>query len=153
MTQALQDIHAPHGICFGCGPANEKGLRIKSHPDGEFLTATFQPESHHQAWEGVVNGGIVGCLFDCHSNWAAAYHLMGKRKSSELPPTVTADFHVKLRRPTPAKGPLFIKSKVIESSDDRATVESTIEADGVVTATCRGTFVAVQPGHPAYHRW
>ena len=24
---------------------------------------------------------------------------------------------------------------------------------GKVCATCRGTFVAVKEGHPAYHRW
>ena len=30
---------------------------------------------------------------------------------------------------------------------------ATLEANGKVTATCRGTFVAVKPGHPAYHRW
>jgi hypothetical protein len=42
---------------------------------------------------------------------------------------------------------------VIEADEDRATVEGTVEADGVVCATCRGTFVAVKPGHPAYHRW
>ena len=40
--------------------------------DGDFIVATFQPEPHHEAWDGVVNGGIVGCLFDCHSNWTAA---------------------------------------------------------------------------------
>ena len=28
-----------------------------------------------------------------------------------------------------------------------------IEANGQVTATCRGVFVAVKEGHPAYHRW
>jgi hypothetical protein len=32
-------------------------------------------------------------------------------------------------------------------------VEATLEAEGVVTATCRGTFVAVPLGHPAYGRW
>jgi len=26
-------------------------------------------------------------------------------------------------------------------------------AHGKVCATCHGTFVAVKPGHPAYHRW
>ena len=34
-----------------------------------------------------------------------------------------------------------------------AVVESSITANGKMTATCRGTFVAVRPGHPAYHRW
>ena len=38
-------------------------------------------------------------------------------------------------------------------SDDRAVIEATLEAGGKVTATCRGTFVAVKEGHPAYHRW
>ena len=29
-TAALQDLYSPNSICFGCGPANEKGLHIKS---------------------------------------------------------------------------------------------------------------------------
>ncbi|MBM4305062.1 MAG: PaaI family thioesterase, partial [Deltaproteobacteria bacterium] len=32
-------------------------------------------------------------------------------------------------------------------------IEATLTANGKVCATCRGTFVAVKPGHPAYHRW
>ena len=36
---------------------------------------------------------------------------------------------------------------------DRATVDATLEADGRVTATCRGMFVAVGPDHPAHRRW
>jgi hypothetical protein len=49
--------------------------------------------------------------------------------------------------------PLHLRAHVVESSDDRAVIEATVEANGKVTATCRGTFVAVQPGHPAYFRW
>jgi len=33
------------------------------------------------------------------------------------------------------------------------TVEATVEAEGTVTATARGRFVAVGPGHPAFDRW
>jgi len=42
---------------------------------------------------------------------------------------------------------------VIESTDDRVTVEATLSAGGRPTATCRGTFVAVGPDHPAYGSW
>ena len=70
-----------------------------------------------------------------------------------LPSTVTADFHVTLKRPTPIDQPLHLRARVVESTDDRAVVEATVEAGGKVTATCRGTFVAVKEGHPAYHRW
>jgi acyl-coenzyme A thioesterase PaaI-like protein len=49
--------------------------------------------------------------------------------------------------------PLHIRAQVVESTNDRAIVEATIEANEKITATCRGTFVAVKEGHPAYHRW
>jgi acyl-coenzyme A thioesterase PaaI-like protein len=49
--------------------------------------------------------------------------------------------------------PVVLRARVVESQGDRALVEGTLEAGGKITATCRGTFVAVKPGHPAYHRW
>lgn len=151
--QGVQDRYAPNGICFGCGPANAKGLRIKSAWEGDRFVARFRPEPHHQAFPGVLNGGICGALLDCHSNWTATMHLM-KKQGAETPPcTVTADFHVTLKRPTPIDAPLHLRARVVESGDDRAVVEATLEANGKVTATCRGTFVAVREGHPAWHRW
>ena len=62
-------------------------------------------------------------------------------------------FHVQLKRPTPMDAPLHLRARIAESSDDRAVVEATLEANGKITATCRGTFVAVKEGHPAYRRW
>lgn len=153
---SLQERYAPRSACFGCGPANEKGLRIRSFASGggaEEVVCEWRPEPHHEAFPGMLNGGIAGSLLDCHSNWAAAYHLM-RRAGLERPPcTVTADFHVKLLRPTPTDAVLRLSARVVESADDRAVVESDITANGKTCATCRGTFVAVRPGHPAYHRW
>jgi acyl-coenzyme A thioesterase PaaI-like protein len=151
--QNLQDTYAPNNGCFGCGPANDKGLRIKSHVEGDEVVTEWRAEPHHQAFEGVLNGGIVGALFDCHSNWTAAYHLMTKAGADSPPSTVTSEFHVKLARPTPMDAPLTLRAHVVESTENRAVVEATLEANGKVTATCRGTFVAVKEGHPAYHRW
>jgi acyl-coenzyme A thioesterase PaaI-like protein len=150
---SLQDTYAPQNRCFGCGPSNEKGLRIKSFVEGDEVVARWRPEAHHLAFEGVLNGGICGALLDCHSNWAATHHLMKQSGAAEPPSTVTADFHVTLRRPTPLDALLTLRARVVESAADRAVVEASIEANGKVTATCRGTFVAVQPGHPAFHRW
>ena len=117
------------------------------------MIVDFTPEKHHEAFEDVLNGGIIGALLDCHSNWAAAYHLMQKRGETRTPCTVTADFHVKLMRPTPVDGPITLKARVVESTEDRAVVEAELIAGGKVCDTCRGTFVAVKEGHPAYHRW
>jgi acyl-coenzyme A thioesterase PaaI-like protein len=151
--KSLQETYAPTTRCFGCGPANEKGLRIRSFPEGDEVVATWRAEPHHLAFGGFVNGGICGALLDCHSNWTAAFHLMKKAGASEPPFTVTAEYHVKLRRPTPADIPLKLRARVVESAEDRAVVDAEIEADGKITATCRGTFVAVKEGHPAFQRW
>jgi acyl-coenzyme A thioesterase PaaI-like protein len=153
---SVQERYAPANRCFGCGPANEKGLRIRSFAsggEGDELVARWRPDSHHLAFDGVVNGGIIGALLDCHSNWTAALHLMRRRSEAAPPCTVTADFFVRLRRPTPLDAELFLSARVVESEGDRAVVDAEIVANGKVTATCRGSFVAVGPGHPAWHRW
>jgi acyl-coenzyme A thioesterase PaaI-like protein len=150
---SLQERYAPANACFGCGPANSKGLRIRSFPQGDEVVAEWTPEPHHEAYPGMLNGGIIGTLLDCHCNWTAAYHLMKTSGSSSPPCTVTAEYSVKLRRPTPTAGPVKLRARVVESSEDRAIVEATLEAGGKTCATGTGTFVAVKPGHPAYHRW
>jgi acyl-coenzyme A thioesterase PaaI-like protein len=152
--KSVQETYAPNNRCFGCGPANDKGLRIRSFEEGEELVAEWKPEPHHQAFDGILNGGICGALLDCHSNWAATMYLMHKRGEDSPPCTVTADFHVVLKRPTPMDATIQLRARVVESTaDDRAIVEASLEANGKITATCRGTFVAVKEGHPAFHRW
>ncbi len=151
--QSLQDRYAPDNRCFGCGPANDKGLRIKSFVKGDDVVASFTPEPHHLAFEGMLNGGIAGALLDCHSNWTAAWALMRERGIDTPPCTVTAEFHVKLRAPTPMDAPLELHAKPVSIEGDKVVVEARIDAGGKTTATCRGVFVAVKEGHPAYHRW
>lgn len=151
--RSLQERFSPNGICFGCGVKNEKGLRIRSFPEGEEVVCEWRAEEHHQAFPGMLNGGIIGALLDCHSNWAAAYFLMKQAGKEEPDCTVTADFHVKLRRPTPFDVPISLRAKAAELSGDRAIIEAELIAGSKVCATCRGTFVAVKEGHPAYHRW
>ena len=152
-TEGLQKRFSPGGICFGCGPANDKGLRINSHVDGDHVVASWQPGVEHQAFPGMLSGGIIGTLLDCHSNWTAANHFLQTRDAPEPPCTVTAEFHVKLLRPTPVDAPVHLKAHVSEASEDRVTVEATLAAGGKICATCTGVFVAVRPGHPAYNRW
>ena len=125
--QSLQEIHAPTNACFGCGPANEQGLRLRSFPteDGESTVCEWTPERHHEAFPGVLSGGIIGTLLDCHSNWTACWHLM-RRAGDESPPcTVTAEYAIKMRRPTPTEGPITLRARVVSSSEDRADVEAT----------------------------
>jgi acyl-coenzyme A thioesterase PaaI-like protein len=152
-SKSLQERYAPENACWGCGPANAEGLRIRSFPQDGEVVAEWKPEKKYEAFSGVLNGGVIGTLLDCHCNWAAAYHLMKRAGADHLPCTVTAEYAIKLLRPTPVNGPLSLSAKVVEFSENRATVEGTLSAAGKVCATCRGIFIAVKEGHPAYHRW
>lgn len=152
--KSLQERYAPRSICFGCGPANPAGLHVASHEEGGEVICRWQAEPHHEAFEGFVSGGVLSAILDCHSNWAAATHLMRQKSADSMPFTVTAEFTVKFQRPTPARsGPLLMRARVVESTGVSATVETVLEAGGQVCATFRGRFVAVREGHPAYHRW
>ena len=149
----LQERYAPDNACFGCGPANALGLRVRSFPIGDRVIADWQPSTQHEAFPGVLNGGIIGALLDCHCNWTAAWHLMMRAGAHRPPCTVTADYAIVLKRPTPTSGPVHLEARVESASDDRAIIHGELIAGGKVCATCRGSFVAVKPGHPAYHRW
>src|SRR5262245_8124645 len=151
--RSLQETFSPAGRCFGCGPANDKGLRIRSFatPDAH-VTCDFTPEVHHEAFDNVLCGGIIGTLLDCHMNWTAVHHFTTAHHLDHAPACVTAEFKVVLKRPTP-RGPVHLDAHVVSSTEDRAVVEATMTAGGKVTALGFGTFVAVKPDHPAYHRW
>ena len=150
---SVQEKYASNSICFGCGPSNLNGLRIRSFRSEDGLIMEFDTSPEHQAFPGMVNGGIIGTLLDCHGNWTAAVALMDRDGADEPPCTVTASYSVQLRRPTPKDTPLHITSQVISIEGSKVQVELLLEADGKVCATGKGLFVAVKEGHPAYHRW
>ena len=151
--KCVQQEYAPNSICFGCGPANQDGLKIESHRIDNGLVMEYLPNDSHQAFPGMINGGIIGTLLDCHGNWTAAIALMDQSGDSEPPCTVTANYSIKLRRPTPFGHEIQVTGEVIELDDDRAKVKMELISDGKICAVGEGLFVAVKEGHPAYHRW
>ena len=156
IEQSLQERYAPAGRCFGCGPANPVGLHVGSRPsaaDPSVLEAVFEPLPDHEAFAGVVNGGILGTLLDCHANWTAAWRLMHDRGLDRPPTTVTLEYAVRMRRPTASDRPLTVRAWVADAQADRASVSAEIRSGDSITATGHGIFVAVRPDHPAYDRW
>jgi acyl-coenzyme A thioesterase PaaI-like protein len=150
--ESLQERYAPLSVCFGCGPANENGLKVRSTVDGDSVVARWTPKPYHHAFGNFLNGGILSTVLDCHSNWTGAYSLMLKSGAEAPPPTVTSSIQVEFLRPTRI-APLLLVARAKEVKNRRAVVEATAEAGREVTARLRGTFVAVGPGHPAAGRW
>jgi acyl-coenzyme A thioesterase PaaI-like protein len=153
---SLQRRYAPSSRCFGCGPANADGLRLESMEgvgDPGELVAEWRPLPHHAAFDNVLNGGIIGAVLDCHANWTAAMLLKRERGLEGPPGCVTAEYSIRLRRPTPVDQPVALRAWPVSIEGDRVVVDAEMSSGGIITATCRGTFVAVGPDHPAYERW
>ena len=82
--ESVQEKYAKNSICFGCGPSNDEGLRIRSFRSGNGLKMEFNPSEKHQAFPGMINGGIIGTLLDCHGNWIAVI-ANGQRRVARTP--------------------------------------------------------------------
>ena len=111
--------------------------------DGEVRNQRYPIAHGHKALDGFNRG-----QFNPHVQRRA----VAVKGLDHAPPCVTAEFKVVLKRPTPM-GPIHVDAVVVTATDDRATIEATMTAGGKVTAIGTGTFIAVKPGHPAYHRW
>lgn len=158
MSESLQERYAPESICFGCGPANPEGLRLRSFPadggrdrdDGHEVVAEWRPGPNHRSFPGILNGGIIGTLLDCQSNWCAAHYFMRTRGLDHPPVTVTAEYTVRLRKPTPSDAPVQLRARIAEASERKVVVEAELLSGGERTATCSGTFVAIGERHLAH---
>lgn len=146
-SKAFQDYYPDElSHCYGCGRLNDHGHHIKSYWDGEETTATFTPQPYHTAIPGVVYGGLIASLIDCHSTGtaaAAAYKRAG-REMDTLPALrfLTASLQVDYLRPTPLGVPLEIRGKVEEITDKKVIVSTTVSAKGEICA--RGKVVTVK---------
>jgi len=149
--KAIQD-HYPEMFshCYGCGRLNPKGLQIKSQWDGEEAVCRFTPEPYHTAIPGIVYGGLIASLIDCHSTGtaaAAALQAEGRGMDSDPPPRfLTASLHVDYLKPTPIDATLEVRARVTDIRGRKVTVASELHAGNAVCA--RGTVVAVRmPEH------
>ncbi len=152
---ALQDLAAPNGVCFGCGSQNAYGLRIKSYwsADDKHVMMTHTPDARYVGWPSLVYGGLISCLIDCHSNWAAmANHYRAEgREASTLPriDCVTGSLGVKYIKPTPMGVPLTLKAWVEGKVDRKTRVLCEVYAGNTLTALGDSIFVRVNVGHLA----
>src|SRR5262245_63114427 len=115
--KSLQEQFAPQNLCFGCGPSNKHGLRLRSIVRGDEVAAQWQPQPLHQAFDGILNGGIIGVLLDCHCNWTAAWNLMRQSNADHPPCTVTAEYTIRMTHPTPTQGTVDLRANVVRLGD------------------------------------
>jgi len=135
---SIQQRYFPDIACFGCGPSNEKGLRLASYEgEGGDVVARFTPWPEHDNGLGFLNGGIISTLLDCHS--AAAVILEADRRGwpplAGLPLSyVTAGLDVRYLRPAPLEAEVELRAAVTSASEPEMDAEVELWHDGKVRA-------------------
>ena len=146
---SIQDRLFPQMACFGCGPANPKGLQLKSYPAGDaVVTATFLPWPEHDNGLGFLNGGIISTVLDCHSA-AAVFHEAERRGWGRLPgaqlPYVTAGLDVRYLRPAPLHEPVELRAVLLSAGEQEMRVEVELVWDGKVRSAATAQWKRWRP--------
>ena len=136
---------AETGTCFGCGPANEDGLRLRFREleDGRTIETRVQVPAHYAGVAGVLHGGIQATVLD---------EVMGVAASRALPqgpehvPCVTAEISLSYLRPVPMEGHVVARSRVerIEGRDVYVTGEI-VGPDGRELTTASSRWRRLRP--------
>jgi len=150
VADAIQNIVYPTLQCFGCGPANPKGLHLLSYATEGGAVGTFTPWPEHDSGNGFLNGGIIATLLDCHGGaaalWAAYQHGWHALPGAGLS-HVTAGLDVRYLRPAPLHDTVELQAELTSVSEAEIGVIASIVYEGKVRATGTAVWKRWRPRH------
>ena len=137
-SESFQDHWPDVGSnCWGCGRNNDHGLKIKSHWEGDEAVCVWEPKDYHMAFPGVLCGGIIASIIDCHClNTANAEYARetGQKPEELVGGYLTGQLNVKYLRPTPIKK-VTLRAKVVEKKGRKMKVSCELYSGKRLCAT------------------
>ncbi|HSC44382.1 MAG TPA: PaaI family thioesterase [Candidatus Acidoferrum sp.] len=127
----------PGNNCFGCGGANEFGMKLAFELDEETRRATgkFVLGPRYGGGAGFAHGGIIAVLLD---------EAMGKISKLSEERAVTAELNVEYRKPVPVDAEIVVSGwQEEEKGRNRFRVGEIHDAAGNLLARGRGRFVVI----------
>ena len=146
---SIQD-RMPHNHCYGCGPDNPDGLRIKSHWQGDESVCTYTPRPEQCAGPTqYLYGGTIASLIDCHSVCTAVsnyYRLEGREVGEgEEIWCVTGQLTVNYLAPTPIDREVTLRATIAETTEKKTILDCRVFSGEVQTAAGKVVAVRVPP--------
>jgi len=136
-SKYFQD-YMPGNICFGCGRNNHEGLKISSYWEGDEAVCIWHSKDKYQGWKGILNGGVLATLIDCHAMctaMAAAYKDEGRTMdSTPLYHYATGSIKIKYLKPTSNDHEIEIRAKILEMKGKKIIIHCKIISRGIHTA-------------------
>jgi uncharacterized protein (TIGR00369 family) len=127
----------PANRCFGCGGANDSGMKLtfELDPESERVTGKFVLGSRYGGGAGFAHGGVIAILLD---------EAMGKISKLTDERAVTAELNIEYRKPVPVDAEITVSGwQENEKGRNRFRVGEIHDAQGTLLARGRGRFVVV----------
>lgn len=115
-------LFGPEQRCFGCGPHNEHGLRMRFFREGDEVWSELAPRDGHEGPPGILHGGLQTTLLDEVAVWT----LIGLRQKMGL----TFSLQARLLRPVRMDQPVIARGRIEAEAERTATVRASLEQEG-----------------------
>lgn len=128
-----------NGRCFGCGPANPAGLRLRFFETDDGAEVEYAVPSDLEGAPGIVHGGIQATLLD-EAMCMTAYAKAGTG-------VVTGELTVRYLRPVPTATPLVVAGRITETRGRSFFIAGIIRlaGSGEELTRAQGRFFAAAP--------
>lgn len=129
--------HQPN--CFGCGPRNPAGFRLRCHATETGVAGSFRLDIRHEGGPGVAHGGVVAAVLD---------DLLGYLLYRLGRPMVTARLEVDYRRPVLLDLEVSAAAEIVSIDGRKVWTHGELhDPAGALLAEARGLFVQVGADH------
>src|SRR5215472_12443873 len=137
MSEIIRLEPKPENNCFGCGGANEAGMKLTFdlHVDERKTRGNFVLGRRYGGGAGFAHGGIIAVLLD---------EAMGKISKLTDERAVTAELNIEYRKPVPVDAEIVVSGwQEDEKGRNRFRIGEIHDAQGNLLARGRGRFVVV----------
>jgi uncharacterized protein (TIGR00369 family) len=127
----------PENHCFGCGGANDSGMKLEFELDldQKRCTGRFVLGPRYRGGAGFAHGGVIAILLD---------EVMGKISKVNEERAVTAELNVEYLKPVPVDSEIVVSGwQEDEKGRNRFRAGEIRDAQGNLLARGRGRFVVV----------
>ena len=127
----------PANHCFGCGGANERGMKLTFEADevARRIRGNFRLGAEYEGGGGFMHGGIIALLLD---------EAMGKVCRFRDVRAVTAELTIDYLKPVPVGQEISVEAFEVEAKGRNLFHAGEIrDSAGTVLARGRGRFVAI----------
>jgi uncharacterized protein (TIGR00369 family) len=135
--QRRSQAKRPRNSCFGCGPDNAEGMKLRFEIDDEnrLVRGSFRLPGRYEGPPAHAHGGIIAVLMD---------EAMGKLNRPENIVALTAEMTVEYLRPVPLRKKITVEARPTDHNGRNYWRECSIrDADGNLLARGKGRFVKV----------